>query len=64
MTDRMKTNVAWLLTGAVLVLVAANIYTNLNQRNLVVSHSHPITDHNNNKESESSCPCILTPSLY
>lgn len=62
MTDRMKTNVSWLLTGAVLVLVAANIYANVNQYHYIIHHPHPITDHsnNNNKESEPLCPCIST----
>lgn len=62
MTDRMKTNVAWLLTGAVLVLVTANIYTNIHYNRFMSGHPHPITDHNNNnKGSESLCPCTSIP---
>jgi len=60
-TDRQKTNLAWLLTGAVIVLVTFNVYTNISHKYYILDHPHPITGNNNNKnESEHSCPFIST----
>ena len=72
MIDIIKNNIAWTLTGAVLVLVVVNVYVSINQHN--VSHAdedHPhspiiqrFLDNNNNKnnnESELECPYISIP---
>lgn len=63
-TRRSQANIAWLLTGAVIVLVIANVYSNISHKQHVANHPHPhlITDHNNNNESECLCPFTSTQS--
>ena len=68
MIDMIRNNMAWSLTGAVLVLVVVNVYVNINyhnelHRNDTHSH-HPLVEHfdnNNNNESETKCPCTSIP---
>lgn len=63
MTERLRTNIAWLLTGAVIVAVLTNVYINSRKQHLRHHlESYPHYLNHNNKESETLCPCILTPS--
>lgn len=66
MTERMRINIAWLLTGAVMVAVLTNVYINSREQHLkhhLESYTHYLNhNNNNNKESETLCPCISIPS--
>jgi hypothetical protein len=61
--DVIRNNMAWSLTGAVLVLVVFNVYVNIKHHDeLHKDDTHPHHslierfDNNNNNESESKCP--------
>jgi hypothetical protein len=55
-SDRQKTNFAWVLAGLVVVLVTYNTYSS------AIHYQHIADPINNKNESEHVCPSISIPS--